>query len=129
MVKKTCETVLKIILLVLAYNALWFPHLTTFFSVPFLLIFLPRDIIWCRLIVVVNFYSNATKNVHIIFRWIRNLSRCQNRKVNFFVTPVYLVLCLRSMNWFHDIPITSRCFCVIKKTPLRNLIHLMNAMP
>ena len=52
-------------------NPLWFPHLSTLLFLPLLFLFFFRDVLWCRIIVVFNFYANAMKNCHILFRQMR----------------------------------------------------------
>ena len=106
-----------------AYNALLFSHLSTFLYVPFMLLLLFRDVLWWRIIVVINFYSNTTNNSHILFRWIRFFPWWQNRKVTLFVAPVYPFICLRVMDQLNGGPLAIRHFYITKRILLGTLLH------
>ena len=110
----------------MAYNALWFPHIATFLYVPLMLILLLMYVLWFMIIVAINFDSNSTKNFHILFRCICNISRWKNRPFTFFTAPVDLVICLHAMNRLHDSPLAIQRFCSIKNTLIRTFLRHIN---
>ena len=117
---------MNIVCLVRAYNFLLFTHLTTFLSVPLLLLLMFRDIIWYSVIDVVNGDTNAKKSGKILFRWIFNFSWWHNRQVTFFAAPADSILCLCVMNRLHCIPLAIHHFLMIKNKLLGTLLHHTN---
>ena len=112
-----------IVCLARAYNSLWFSHQTTFLYVTVLFILLLRDVLWCRIIFVINCDADVTSSGRILFCRIRSLSWWKNRQVALFVSPADYILCLCAINQLHDTPLASRSFHRTINTLIRTLLH------